>query len=240
MKIIELPKPKLPKVKMECDKVIDPKLEQVPSIKICFSKSSTTLITGGCGSGKTTLVIQMLKGIFKKCFEDIFLIMPENSYQSIAEKDNIFKQQLPPENIYHEFNEDILKEIYKKLEENASDKNNSLLIIDDFGHIMRDKHLEKLLNKICLKNRHLKTSVMILTQNYYMMGRKLREIMNNVVMFNTNKSQNKKLFDEQFDLKESQFRELMKLCPTTHDYLLLNLKYKKIYHNFNEISFDDE
>ena len=240
MRIIQLPKPRLPKVRMECDTVIDPKLETVPAIKMCWSKSSTTLITGGCGSGKTTLVLQLLKGIFKQCFEDIFVIMPENSFASISERDNVFKQKLPAENIYHEFNEDVLEEIYEKLEENARDKNNSLLILDDYGHLMKDKAMEKILNKICLKNRHLRTSVWMLTQNYYMCGKKLREIMNNVVMFNTCKSQNRKLFEEQFDLKESQFRELMTLCPTTHDYLLLNLKYKKIYHNFNEVSFDDE
>lgn len=239
MKIIELDKPKLPRVKMTCDEPIDAKLETTPAIKQCWSKASVTLISAGMGAGKTSLVLQLVKGIFKNCFEDIFLMMPENSYASIDEKSNVFRK-LPQENIYHEFNEDTLSEIYEKLQENASNKNNSLIIIDDFGADMKQKKNEVLLNRICLKNRHLRTSVMMLTQNYYMLGKKIREIINNVVIFNSGKSQMKKFFDEQFHLKESQFDELMKLIPTRHDYLVLNLNYKKIYHNWNEITFDDE
>ena len=238
-KIIENPKPKLPRVKMMCDQPIHSKLEEIPAIKQCFSTNSTTLITGGCGSGKSTFMIQIVKGIMNKCFEDIFLIMPENSFASLNTKDqNYFIKHLD-ENIIHELDVEKLEEIYEKLQENSSQGYHSLILLDDFGDILKQKPIEKILNKICLKNRHLRTSVMILTQNYYMMGKKIREIMNNVVMFNTCKSQNEKLFKEQFDIKEEQFRELMRLLPTTHDYLLLNLKYKKIYHNWNEIVFDE-
>jgi len=147
---------------------------------------------------------------------------------------------LPEENIIHEFDTQVLNEVYEKLEENSSNKNNTLVIIDDWADRLKDKAIEKILSKIFLKNRHLRTSVMILTQNYFMVPKKIREISNNLVMFNTNKSQNEKMFEEQFDLKHKQFNELMELLPTTHDYLLLNLKYKKIYHNWNEIVFDKE
>jgi KaiC/GvpD/RAD55 family RecA-like ATPase len=239
--IIENAKPKLPRVNFECDKVIDPKLEEIPAIKQCFSKSFTTLVSGGCGSGKTTFVIQTIKGVFKNCFEEIILIIPENSFDSFSEKDKLyFRKYLPEENIIHEFDIEVLNEVYGKLEENSSNRNNTLIIIDDFADRLKDKQTEKILSKIFLKNRHLRTSVMILTQNYFMVPKKIREISNNLVMFNTNKSQNEKMFEEQFDLKHKQFNELMELLPTTHDYLLLNLKYKKIYHNWNEIVFDNE
>jgi KaiC/GvpD/RAD55 family RecA-like ATPase len=237
--IIENAKPKLPRVSFECDRVIDSKLEEIPAIKQCFSKSSTTLASGGCGSGKTTFVIQMIRGVFKNCFEEIILIIPENSFDSFSEKDKLyFRKYLPEENIIHEFDTEVLNEVYSKLEENSSNKNNTLVIIDDWADRLKDKAIEKILSKIFLKNRHLRTSVMILTQNYFMIPKKIREISNNLIMFNTNKSQNEKMFEEQFDLKHKQFDELMELLPTTHDYLLLNLKYKKIYHNWNEIVFD--
>jgi len=237
--IIENAKPKLPRVNFECDKVIDPKLEEIPAIKQCFSKSFTTLVSGGCGSGKTTFVIQMIRGVFKNCFEEIILIIPENSFDSFSEKDKTyFRKYLPEENIIHELDLEVLNEVYGKLEENSSNRNNTLIVLDDFADRLKDKQIEKILSKIFLKNRHLRTSVMILTQNYFMVPKKIREISNNLVMFNTNKSQNEKMFEEQFDLKHKEFNEIMELLPTTHDYLLLNLKYKKIYHNFNEIVFD--
>lgn len=245
MKIIKNPKPKLPKVQMTCDTPIDEKLEHIPAIKQCFSKSNVTLISGGMGSGKTTFVLQMLRGVFKGCYETIYLFMPEQSFESIPERDKKFLRKMLVDEqgestIYHELNTDNLTELYGTLEQDALDKFNSLIIIDDFGADLKNKKIEHILNRICLKNRHLKSTVWMLTQNYYMMPKKMREICNNVVMFNTNKSQNQKLFDEQFDLKEQQFRQLMRLVPTRHDYLILNLNYKKIYHNWDEISFEDE
>jgi len=59
-------------------------------------------------------------------------------------------------------------------------------------------------------------------------------------MFNTNKSQNQKVFKELFDLKDEQFRELMRMLPTAHDYLITNLKYKRIFVDYNEVDFSDE
>lgn len=243
--IIENEKPKLPKVKMQCDESIDKKLEDIPAIKQCFSKSNVSMITAGMGAGKTTFIIQMIKGIFKDCYENIILIMPENSFESLNEKDKKYlKKHLvrDEENnestIYHEFDENVLQEIYSMLEENSSNKWNTLIVIDDYGAEFKRKPIELMLNRICLKNRHLRATIFMLTQNYYMMPKKIREICNNIVMFNTNKSQNLKLMQEQLDLKEEQFKELMSLLPTRHDYLLLNLNYKKIYHNWNEIVFD--
>jgi hypothetical protein len=242
--IIKNPKPNLPKVKMQCDESIDKKLENIPAIKQCFSRSNVSLISGGMGAGKSTFVLQMMRGVFKGCFETIYLFMPEQSFESMSEQDKRFlRKNLVDEEgestIYHEFNEDVLSELYSKLEDSSAEKYNSLVIIDDYGAEFKQKRIELILNRICLKNRHLRTSIWFLTQNYYMMPKKMREICNNIVMFNTNKSQNQKLFQEQFDLKDEQFRELMHLLPTRHDYLLLNLNYKKIYHNWDEIRFPE-
>lgn len=240
MNIIHHKKPRLGTITMECDKIIDEKLTKYPAVDACFSKSHTTLVSGGMGSGKTTWVLQMMKSIWSKCYEDVFIVIPENSFASISEKDNVFAKYLPAENIYHTFDVDTMEEIYGKLEENSSEGYNSLLIIDDWGHLLKDKKMETILSKIFLKNRHLRTTSVVLVQNYYMLGKKLREIINNVVVFNTNKSQNKKMFDEQFDLTEEQFKAMMRLLPTTHDYVIANLKYKRIFHDWNELVFHDK
>lgn len=238
MKIIELDKPKLKPVSMLVDGLIDPKLGEYPAIKNCFGSSNTTIISGGTGSGKTTWLIQMLKSIWKKCYHDIFLIMPENSLNSIADKDNVFKKYLDPENIYHTYDEDTLKEIYDKIEDNSSQGYYSLLLIDDMGSSLKSKVEAKILQSMFLKNRHLRLSVFVLVQNFYQMPKIIREITNNAILFNTSKSQNEKFFNEMMNIKKNDFEQLMKLLPTTHDYILVSLKYKKIYHNWNEIIFD--
>ena len=223
---------------MECDHVIDPKLEKYEAVKACFSKSFTCLVSGGTGSGKTTWVVQMVKSVFKKCFHDIFLIIPENSLNSISEADNVFRKYLDEEHIFHEYTPEVLQNIYDRIEANAGEGYTSLLIIDDFGADLKSKPTELILNRLCLKNRHLRCSTIILAQNYFMLGKKIREIVNNVVLFNTNKSQNRKFFDEQFDFGDKQFKELMSLLKTTHDYFIINLKYKRIFFNCNEVIFD--
>lgn len=238
MKIITLEKPDLPKVKMNVDNIIDEKLRKYPAIERCFGTSNTTLVCGGTGSGKTTFVIQMLKTIFKKIFHNIYVIIPQNSMQSIDPKDNVFAKYLEPENIFHSYDVETLESIYEKLQEDASEGYFSLLIVDDYGNMLKSKEEAKVLQKMFLKNRHLRLTAFILCQNFYQMPKNIREITNNCILFNTNKSQNEKFFNEMFTYKKEDFDSIMKLMPTTHDYLLISLKHKKLYYNFDEIVFD--
>jgi hypothetical protein len=237
MKVIEHEKPKLPKIKMLVDTVIDEKLTKYPAIKQCFSTSNTTLICGGTGSGKTTWLLQMMKTVFRKVYHQIILIIPENSMASIDPKDNIFLK-LNPEDIYHTYDEETLAEIYGKIEENASEGYFTLLLVDDMGDKLKSKPEAKILQSMFLKNRHLRLSVFMLAQNFYQIPKAIREISNNAILFNTNKSINEKFFSEMMNIKKENFDKLMELCPTTHDYILVSLKNKKIFCNWNEIVFE--
>lgn len=238
MKIIELEKPKLPNVRMLCDDIIDKKLEKFPAILTCFGTSSTTVISGGTGSGKTTFVLQLMKKIFKKVFHQIILMMPENSFRSISPEDNIFAKYLEKENIYHEYNPEVLAEIEEKIEEASAEGYFTLLIIDDFGSVLKNKVEAKQLQTMFLKNRHLRLSVFVLCQNFYQMPKIVREIANNAIIFNTNKSQNEKFYTEMFSGKKKDWDELMKMMTTSHDYLLVSLKHKKLFYNWNQIIFE--
>lgn len=243
MKIVEQDKPKLATVKMNCDGAIDPKLEKNgEAVKVCFSRPNFTIFSAGMGAGKTSLVISMLKGFMRRTHHNMYVIIPEISLHSISEKDNIFSKYLDEEHMYHEYNEETLNEIYDKVKANAEKNEYSMLIIDDFGAQMKgDKKCEQILQKIITKLRHLKLGqTWILTQNYYQMPKKLRELATNIVLWNTNKGQNKKIFEEAFQMKQNQFLELMKETPTSHDWVLLSLKYKRMFNkNWDEILIDE-
>jgi DNA replication protein DnaC len=225
--------PKFKGVKMECDVLIDNKLTKYPVIEDCFSRTNFTIIAGLMGQGKTTLALQMIRSLYRKCFSDMIVIIPEMSLHSIAEKDNIFLKHLDPEeNIFHEYNADIMNTVYEKLQENSSDDNFTLLVIDDFGANLKDKDTEKILNKIIIKMRHLKCCVMLLCQNIYQLPKKIREVASNLITYNLGKSQMEKVFEDFMALKRNDFEAVMKLYENPHDYLLLNIRKQKLFFKF--------
>lgn len=225
--------PKFKKVNMQCDVLIDNKLTKFPVIEDCFSHTNFTIVLGLPGQGKSTLTIQMIRSLYRKCFNDMFVIIPEMSLHSIDEKDNIFLKHLDPEeNIFHEYTAEVMENVYSKLQENSHNDEFSLLVIDDFGANLKDKETEKILNKIIIKMRHLKCCVMLLCQNIFQLPKKIREVASNLITYNVGKSQMEKVFDDFFQLKRNEFEEVMKLYKSPHDYLLLNIRKQKLYFKF--------
>ena len=90
-----LKKPELGNIKMNCDKIIHKKLTEFPMINDVWSMNNFTVIVGKMGQGKTSLLTNLVKNVFNKCFENIYLIMPENSRTSI--ENDIFSKHLPAE-----------------------------------------------------------------------------------------------------------------------------------------------
>lgn len=242
IKITKHNTPKLGSVKMTCDDPIDPKLEtNGEAVKCCFSKPNFTVLCGGMGSGKTSWIISALKGFYKKTHHDIIVVIPEASLRSISDKDNVFEKYVPEENMYHDLTEEILEEIYAKAQANAAEGKYTMLIADDYGPSYKEKPIQKVLEKLVIKMRHLKLGgIFVLCQNYFQLPKKLRELATNCVLWNSNKSQNKKFFEEQMQIREDQFHELLKLTPTIHNWFLLNLKYKRIFSdNWDEVHLDN-
>lgn len=237
VKTFEKPKIKF-NVNMKCDEPIHKKLLKYEAIKCCFSTPSTNLICGGTGCGKTSYLIVLIKTIFYGCFNDIFLIMPSESIASISDEDNILNEIEDKECIYEDLNEETLQDIYDKVKDNADENYKSLLIIDDHGDKLKGKQEALMLQRMFQKNRHMKLSIFVLCQNFYQMPKIIREITNNVILFNTNKSMNEKFFNEMFQHKKQHFDEMMKLMNSSHDNILCSLKHKRIFYKWDELIFD--
>jgi Cdc6-like AAA superfamily ATPase len=234
MKIKELNKPKLKTVKMLCDEIINPKLINYPMVEDCFSKTNFTLIIGKTGSGKTSLATSFVKQLFKKCYEYIYIIIPEASLNSLA--DNIFTKNLPPDQIYNDLTEDILEEIYLKFTINSDHKENSLLIIDDFQNCFKSNSITIGLEKIINKIRHLRTTVILLQQNYLNLPKRLRLLTYNIITFDIGKIQLESIFNEHVELKKDQYDEIIKLIFTDkYSWMCVNTRSKKIYKEFDLI-----
>lgn len=235
MKIKTHQAPSLPRTHMTVDEPIDKKLLKYEPIKDCFSQASFTLLTGRMGSGKTSTTISLIKGVFKKCFHDIIIVIPAISLRSIKEEDNVFAL-LPDENIFHDFNEETMREIEKRVTENANDGYNTLLIVDDFGSRMKDLSSPeyKVFKRLVIKIRHLRTSMMLLCQNIFQLEKQVRELVTNVLFFDMGVSQNEKLIREFLPYNDKQCEDIMSAFTKPHDFIILNTISHRLFRNLKD------
>jgi hypothetical protein len=241
MEIVPLDKPKLKDVKMQCDCVIDEKLTKYPAIESLFSTHNFTIFAGLMGQGKSTKVLQLLSSVFRKCFEHIYVIIPEISLHSIEEKSNLYKKYLDDgEHLYHEYTPEVLMTIYEKVLANSEEGLNSLVIVDDHGSEFKNKEPERILNKIIIKMRHLRTTVFLLAQGITQLPLKWRQMQTNLVMFNLGKSQLERVFNETIQLSKEQFERICSLYKEPHDCLMISLKHHRIFKDFDEVILKDD
>jgi hypothetical protein len=237
----ELPKPKIPIIKMNCDELIDKKLTEFPMIEDCFSTNNFTIICGKQGQGKTALVVGMITSVFKKCYEKIYIIMPDVSRMSI--KNDLFTKHLPPEQMFNDLTAENLNAINAHLQENSFFGENSLVLIDDFQQRFKNPDINLAMEEFMNKVRHLRTSVFLLQQNFQKLPKALREKAFNIICFNLGKSQLEKIFDEVLNMKRDVYNNLIDFCfdkgaKNKHNWICINLQNsKKIYKGFDEILF---
>lgn len=234
-----LKKPDLPNIKMTCDKIIHKKLTDFPMVSDAWSTNNFTVIVGRMGQGKTSLMTSLVKNVFNKCFETIYLFMPENSRTSI--ENDIFSKHLPEDQLFDTLTEDGLLEVYERLQESSKDKDNSLLLIDDFQAQLKEPEIIKVLQKIITKMRHLRCTIFLLQQNFQALQKPLRELVSNVIIFNVGKSQLSKLFDEVVQMDKDKYERIIQMSfIEPHDWILINFhRSKKIYRMFDEIFISD-
>ena len=240
IKIQVLDKPDLQRVKMTCDNVIHEKLLKYPMIQEAFSTTSFNIICGKMGQGKTSLLTSLLKTVFKKCFESIYVFMPSNSRESI--ENDIYGKNLPPEQLFDTLTRDNLTQVYGEIQDNSKEKYNSLIIIDDFQVSLKDPEIIKVLQKIITKMRHLRTTIFLLQQNFQALAKPLRELTSNILCFNIGKSQLEKVFDECIQMDKDKYQQLIDVCfKDPHDWILINLhKSRTIYKMFDRVIISNE
>jgi hypothetical protein len=223
---------------MNCDDCIDEKLKKYPMCEDLWSNTSFNVILGKMGQGKTSLVTNLIKTVFKKCFHHIIVFIPTTSRESI--ENDIYGKQLPVEDLYDDLTEETLAEVMDKLEENSSNGEFTLLLIDDFQAALKNPNIINILQKIVTRMRHLRTSIFILQQNFQKLSKFLRELVTNVITFNVGKSQLDKLFDEIVQLDKNKYQSLIDLAfQNKNDWIAINVNgSRNIYRMFDKINFE--
>ena len=197
---------------------------------------------GKPGSGKTSLLISFLSGkkhnkIFRKCFNNVLLVMPTASIESM--KNNIFKKH-HEDKMYNELNYTTINDIYNKLNSYSSEKENTLLIMDDVGASLKDNSIQKILKTIIYNRRHLKVSIIMLCQSYLSIVKEIRKLISNIFMFKPSKTEMINFMEELFECKKEAALDLLSLYQNKHDYLMLNVDSQRIFLNFDEVIIEEK
>tara|TARA_R110001632_G_C11345694_1_gene417887 strand:- start:911 stop:1663 length:753 start_codon:yes stop_codon:yes gene_type:complete len=242
IKEIEPERPiKISKFDFSCDD-IDANIPKPLPQSLNFFK----LICGRPGSGKTTLIINLLckKGkCFNNKFDRVYIFSPSlttiknNPFTSIPE--NQIKMELTIDDL-----EGILSEI-----KGTGDK--VLLIIDDcVNDITKSSELQRVLSKILMNRRHLageggSVSVMMTTQVYNKIPAPIRKTASHIYIYHTrNKKELDTIFDELILIPKKQFYEILNYVFDKRNnflYLDINKSVEKMFHkNFNQLCFKIE
>ena len=194
------------------------------------------IISGGAGSGKTSLLLNMLKipvedGGFRKFFNNIFLISPTSRLDPKLEP--LCKELERDGKCFEELNDEIISEImdrirqfnedFKEDEKNKGKKPNSLVILDDCLASLPKSQKKSKLHKLIISRRHLKTSIVCLTQKYNAVPTLHRSNANVISFFpSMNKKEENSLMDD-ISVDEKIFRPILDFS-TDEPFSFLHIK----------------
>lgn len=228
--------PNLTIQKMNCDKKLDNRLDEIELYKYMNGYNST-LFLGRPGSGKTSLVTSMLyknpPNGFCGVFDNIFLFMPSNSRRSL--KNNRFDSEIKPENLFDELTLENLTNVWERIKNSDADENH-LILLDDQTAYLKDNDVMKLMNEINYNRRHNHVSIWYLCQNYKAIPKPVRLIFKNLFIFKNSIEETTDIFKELVeDFDKNKIGPLMKFVyDKPHNFLFVNTN-QVFFKNWDEI-----
>jgi hypothetical protein len=188
-------------------------------------------------------------------FKDIENIYDELTPEHIYNIINILKLKKSEALEYIEkkknkFNKNINQNKYKFYEESESDEEEepkyieySCIVLDDIADKLKDKQIVKALKKLLIQSRHIMCVVIITLQNYFLLDKSLRKLINYISIFEPpNLSEWNSYNEELIGLKIDDSRNLKQFVfNEKYNHLDINITNKKYYVNYNELKIlDDE
>ena len=209
------------------------------------------VISGSSGSGKTTLLTSVMSarkknGIrqsYRKCFDKILICSPTLGQGKSMKKDPF--SDIPEEQKWKEFNNRVMDEIYKTLEENRDEEEHSVLILDDIGSQLRKSAgAEKQLVSLLQNRRHMFCSVFILVQKFKDLPMGIRNNMSHFVSFRPkNQMEMESICGETMPFCKKNYQQIMNYVFDNDDkfsFLMIDMSLKetnkfRYFKKFNEI-----
>lgn len=174
------------------------------------------IINGGKGSGKSTMMLQVLKSKngYKKWYDNIYLISPTATRDS---KFNKLCEELQRDNkCFTTCDDETVDEVINRLkdfnesfdEKEEGRKPHSVVIFDDCLAFLPKSTQKSRFNELITTSRHLKTSVWILTQKYNKVNPLIRANMDMLSFFRTNNKRELDTLEEDVNVDKNLLHHL--------------------------------
>jgi DNA helicase HerA-like ATPase len=253
MKIQEIENKELQvnRVDMSCDKCIkDNKGKKI--IEPLMATSHFYIISGASGSGKTNLLINLLKSnkqtkdkktklSYRKMFDKVIFVSP--SAHTI--KDSPL-EKIADDQKFLELNEEVFDLVDNISDEAVEDNVHNLLILDDVSSQLRGAN-EKPLNQIIKNRRHKNLSIWVVGHKVTDLSPALRSNASMLFLFKPKTNKEITAIQEEYMLMpKKQADEIMNAAyKTRYDFLLIDTSLRKnadfeFFRNFNKLIFTEE
>jgi len=183
------------------------------------------------------------KALYRGKFHNVWYICPMASYLSV--ENHVFAKH---DKVYHQLTAELLNDIYQQLiaikeqtEEDDNEPEYSCVIIDDMAASLKDKAIQKQLNIMLIKSRHLCCSFIFTLQSYLYFPLMLRKQITNAIIFKPkNKREMEALCSELVNLNKDDALTLFNYCfDAEYNHMDIDTTQNKIYKNFNELHFEE-
>lgn len=188
------------------DKQMAPSDDPIPEAHFVWA------ISGMKGSGKSSLIINVMRSHLRKKYDNIFLFSPtakvDGKWKDIVdelEPENKWYNLLTETNLY-----DVLERIKSYNEDNDDARN--IIIFDDCLHELKGSGSKSYLNKLITTCRHFKTSVVIITQKYNKLNTTVRANMDLLSIFATQNKKELSTIIDDINVPEDIFRQIFDFC----------------------------
>jgi hypothetical protein len=199
------------------------------------------LMIGSGGSGKTSLLLNQFRkgGAYHRKFHHLYLFTPAISFQSVVK--HPFEKH---DKVINELTRDNLEELYDELKSRKEDREEdddmeyNCVIIDDMANSLKEKDVQRLLNTMLIKARHLNTCFIFTLQSYLYMPKMLRKQTTFATIFKPkNREEWDSLNKELIQMRDEDARQLFEyVYDKEYSHLDIDTIEGKLYRNFNELT----
>jgi len=204
-----------------------------------FQKPSVYVIAGAMGSGKSTLVNSLMTGkgenqVFRGVFERVHYATPEEVFTS---DENHPMKKHNPNHLHHELTPNLLVSIMESAIDEKADGGATMVVLDDYGEILKNKHIEPLLKRMVQKHRHLKINLIITVISLKLLPRSIRSLVDMYFIFKPkNKLEVEDYVENVFSLPKKDYEHVYDaVYKEKHDFMIYNQRDHEFYRNFNRL-----